>query len=381
MGLVLPIYNVLLHILYCIPIVCALIIFRNTKQKIYLYFVGMFFFYSLENLIIFLTEYSEKFALSYNKIIMTVPTIRTIIYTITLFCLLQIITNTLTQKNNIPLIIILALIIVFLLFIPMMEESALKAFLYYLPSQMYYFIISIYGISCFKKTKVAINDHIRKDFMHALQCVALFSIIIVLEDYYVIFHVDSYQANMIHINNRSYSENVMTIILALICIRMLTKIISELMVHSSYDVTESCRMYSPEANAASGHSIAYAENDPEPVKNETSVETVSPTTANSPAVTSASQSVSEEDTDYSKFYLFCKEYQLTTREQDVLKLLLDDMNNTEISEALCISIGTTKAHIHNVYAKVDVKRRRDLMQIYEEYSSPAEDNYIYANMK
>lgn len=326
MGLVLPIYNVLLHILYCIPIVCALIIFKNTKQKIYLYFVGMFFFYSLENLIIFLTEYSEKFALSYNKIIMTVPTIRTIIYTITLFCLLQLITNTLTQKNNIPLIIILALIIVFLLFIPMMEESALKAFLYYLPSQMYYFIISIYGISCFKKTKVAINDHIRKDFMHALQCVALFSIIIVLEDYYVIFHVDSYQSNMIHINNRSYSENVMTIILALICIRMLTKIISELMVHSSYDVT------------------------------------------------SASQSVSEEDTDYSKFYLFCKEYQLTTREQDVLKLLLDDMNNTEISEALCISIGTTKAHIHNVFAKVDVKRRRDLMQIYGEYSSPIEDN-------
>lgn len=41
------------------------------------------------------------------------------------------------------------------------------------------------------------------------------------------------------------------------------------------------------------------------------------------------------------------------------------MNNTEIIETLCISVGTTKAHIHNIFAKVDIKRRRDLMQIYE----------------
>lgn len=365
MGLVLPIYNVLLHILYCIPIVCALIIFKNTKQKIYLYFVGMFFFYSLENLIIFLTEYSEKFALSYNKIIMTVPTIRTIIYTITLFCMLQIITNTLTQKNNIPLIIILALIIVLLLFVPMMEDSAWKAFIYYLPSQIYYFIIAVYGIYCFKNSKTAINDHIRKDFLRALQCIALFSIIIVLEDYYVIFHVDIYHANMVHINNRSYSENVMTIILALICIRMLTKIISELMVHSSYDVKESCRMYSPEANAASGHSIAYVTAQNSEAHQFVNKDIISRLSTDFPS--------ESEETDYSKFYLFCKEYQLTTREQDILKLLLDDMNNTEISEALCISIGTTKAHIHNVFAKVNVKRRRDLMRIYEEYTSSAED--------
>lgn len=49
------------------------------------------------------------------------------------------------------------------------------------------------------------------------------------------------------------------------------------------------------------------------------------------------------------------------------------MNNTEISETLCISVGTTKAHIHNVFAKVDVKRRRDLMQIYEDYIPLVED--------
>ena len=43
------------------------------------------------------------------------------------------------------------------------------------------------------------------------------------------------------------------------------------------------------------------------------------------------------------------------------------MNNTEISETLCISV-----HIHNIFAKVDIKRRRDLMQIYEKYTASTE---------
>ena len=49
------------------------------------------------------------------------------------------------------------------------------------------------------------------------------------------------------------------------------------------------------------------------------------------------------------------------------------MNNTEISETLSNSVGTTKAHIHNIFAKVDIKRRRDLMQIYEKYTASTED--------
>lgn len=370
MGLTLPIYNVLLQILYCIPIVCALIIFKNTKQKIYLYFVGMFFFYSLENLIIFMTELSDQFAFSYNKLSMTVPTIRTIIFAVTLFCLLQIITNTLTQKSNLPLIILLAVIIVALLFVPMMKNSALKAFIYYLPCQIYSFIIAVYGIQCFKKSKTSINDHIRKDFMHALQCVAIFSWIIIIEDYYVIFFVDNYEKNLISITNRSYSENVMTILLTLICIRMLTKIISELMVHASYDVTDSCRMYSPEANEASGHQITYASQKSFQECDHEQERSIAESPVTDASLNNAVSSF--DDSDYSKFYLFCKEYQLTTREQDVLKLLLDDMNNTQISEALCISVGTTKAHIHNVFAKVDVRRRGDLMQIYEDYDPVVE---------
>jgi DNA-binding NarL/FixJ family response regulator len=70
---------------------------------------------------------------------------------------------------------------------------------------------------------------------------------------------------------------------------------------------------------------------------------------------------------YSHFYLFCKKYQLTTREQDVFKLLLENKNNQIISDQLTISLGTTKSHVHNIFMKADVSNRRELIDIYENW--------------
>ena len=47
----------------------------------------------------------------------------------------------------------------------------------------------------------------------------------------------------------------------------------------------------------------------------------------------------------------------TEREKDVLKLMLKGLNNREISEELCISNHTTKAHIASIYKKLGVFNR------------------------
>lgn len=49
--------------------------------------------------------------------------------------------------------------------------------------------------------------------------------------------------------------------------------------------------------------------------------------------------------------------QLTDREQDVLKLIVDGYNNAEISEKLSISIHTAKAHVCNILHKLGVEDR------------------------
>ena len=48
---------------------------------------------------------------------------------------------------------------------------------------------------------------------------------------------------------------------------------------------------------------------------------------------------------------------ITSREQDVLRLLSEGRSNSDIAAALCISPGTVKTHLTNIYAKLDAKSR------------------------
>lgn len=58
-----------------------------------------------------------------------------------------------------------------------------------------------------------------------------------------------------------------------------------------------------------------------------------------------------------RFDEMCGTYGLTNREKEIAALLIEGYSNAEISEALCISIGTTKTHIHHIYSKFGVNTR------------------------
>ena len=49
--------------------------------------------------------------------------------------------------------------------------------------------------------------------------------------------------------------------------------------------------------------------------------------------------------------------QLTRREVSILKRLESGLSNKEIAEAIFVSEGTLKWHLHNIYSKLDVKNR------------------------
>ena len=129
MEVLLLVYNLLLQTLYCIPVVYAWILYQHTRKNLYLYITGLFFFYFIENIIIFITE----FAHFYYTTFMSVPTIRTIIFVAVLLFLLQITTSVLKENTNYILLSLLGLIILFMLFVPMMKDSAMKVFIYYTP--------------------------------------------------------------------------------------------------------------------------------------------------------------------------------------------------------------------------------------------------------
>jgi NarL family two-component system response regulator LiaR len=52
-----------------------------------------------------------------------------------------------------------------------------------------------------------------------------------------------------------------------------------------------------------------------------------------------------------------RDFGLTPREREVLRLLVNGSNNAEIAEALTISLSTTKFHVSRIFAKLGVTSR------------------------
>lgn len=56
-------------------------------------------------------------------------------------------------------------------------------------------------------------------------------------------------------------------------------------------------------------------------------------------------------------------YNLTQREIDIIKLLSRGLSNQEIAENLFISVNTVRNHIYNIYKKIGIKSRYELINL------------------
>lgn len=55
--------------------------------------------------------------------------------------------------------------------------------------------------------------------------------------------------------------------------------------------------------------------------------------------------------------------ELTDRERDVLKCMVDGLNNNEIAEKLFVSLGTVKFHVSNIFQKLGVDSRVEAVKM------------------
>lgn len=339
MDAVLLIYTVLLLVLYSISLTMASLYFIQTKKPVYLYTLILFLFYILDRLIIHMTEAIPWFSAFYDNTFMSVPTFKTIIFVVTLFCLTRINSIILQQHRTFQWDVALLIYALILLFIPMFPDNAMKAWVYYLPNQIFTFVLGLYGITILKKNPEQYDSEFFKQYRKVLIWTMIFSILIVIEDTIVIFNFDSYTAFSVKINTRNISDDIMSIGYAAYVIKNLLR---NLEIHYESVLEKADDVPSPGTGST-----------------EDTLPAVSP--------------VLEQNTDnYSKFYLFCKEYQLTTREQDILTLLLENKNNQEISDSLLISVGTAKTHTHNIFQKIGVTKRQQLLDRYNNYEPEEE---------
>lgn len=64
---------------------------------------------------------------------------------------------------------------------------------------------------------------------------------------------------------------------------------------------------------------------------------------------------------------FNRHFDISSREQEILQLILKGCNNREIAEQLFISLSTVKTHLYRIYRKVDVNSRAQLIAKFRDF--------------
>lgn len=66
------------------------------------------------------------------------------------------------------------------------------------------------------------------------------------------------------------------------------------------------------------------------------------------------------------FEEFCRKYEISPRESEIIREICNGLSNKEISEKLFISLQTVKDHTHRIYIKTNVKSRVQLITLVKE---------------
>ncbi|SEK58328.1 regulatory protein, luxR family [Carnobacterium iners] len=337
-------YNIFLLILFSTALTCIFALYIKSKRKTYLYTALLLLLFISDNTVIYMTEFLQNFSQQYDNGFMDVPAFKTIIVLGTAY-LYNTINNEVLQikKRSIDYFVLLAFAI-YLLFIPMFPDSALNVWLYYLPAQLYLGYLALSSLIKVKKEPVLYSDAFYHNYKILLKLSLLFSVLILIEDTIVIFNFDSYSSLLVKINNRSLSEDLLSIIYANVII-----------IHSFKYLSSSNVSTKKPAIDGPLHSNIFEEVNPIDYKSSMRASTMTDC-----------EKKNIEDNCQDPQDTFCGKYQFTNREKDVFYKILEAKSNEEISQELFISVGTVKTHTHNIYQKAGVNKRTQLVQIYHQ---------------
>lgn len=301
------VYNILLIILYSITMAFALNFYLKEKNKVFLLISLYLAFFIFDNVIIYMTEFINSFAQSYDQAFMSVPAVKTIIFMGNAFFSISIIAALRNEKLKSLHYGLLIALAIWMVSIPLLANSAFKVWLYYLGNQIFLLYLAFY---CWRGTKLLLPS-VNQSYLKKLSIVNLvFGLLIIIEDSFVIFNVDQYSSLTTKIYNRSISEDIFSIVVCLIL----------------------CQFFFSE-------------------RNEQSVES------------------SEELEQTTLIQDFCHAHQFTQRECEVFQLLLQHYSNQEIADQLFLSLGTVKTHVHNIFIKLEIKKRTQIFPLFEAYEA------------
>ena len=369
MDILIFIYNIFLIVLYTVVLTFCIINYRHKKRPLTAATAVLFLFYIFDNIIIYMTEFLDGFSVRYDLQFMSAPAFKTLIFLVTSFCLVSIQHQVLSRRPKNRDTAALVLLGLSLLFIPTAGYGAFKVWLYYLPAQLFTLYLSVSGLLYLNMHPGELDREMHA-YKSLLWITAVFSLLILAEDTIVIFSFDVYSDIMVKINNRSLSEDMMSILYSVYALAYLTRQLQGPLIK-----IQAPDMSGSTAPAADTGRTAMMEDgaqvmteDGTQVMTKDGAPTSTLPDGRTQGQADSKGQIQPDGPDSNTVFLhFASHYQLTSREQDILRILLTDKNNQEISDALFISIGTVKTHVHNIFQKVNVTKRSQLLRVYFEY--------------
>jgi DNA-binding CsgD family transcriptional regulator len=70
-----------------------------------------------------------------------------------------------------------------------------------------------------------------------------------------------------------------------------------------------------------------------------------------------------------------RKYDISSREQDIVRLIIDGRSNNAIKDELCISYHTVKNHLSNIYRKLNVNSRHELVHLFVTEKEKQRDSF------
>ena len=186
------IYNVFLIILYSVVLTLSGFYYLKTKNNCYFAISILFSLYLFDNVVIYMTEFIKTFSISYNKLFIAVPTYKTLIIISILAVYIALNTMFFNLKNSKIWYFALGLLTIFLFIIPVMQRTAFKSWLFFVPGDLFFVLFNSYLLIVSKNNKVierkGIFIHVNKLLTYTL----FMSCLVFVEDSFVIFNIDVY---------------------------------------------------------------------------------------------------------------------------------------------------------------------------------------------
>lgn len=306
------ILNVFLTFVFACSIACAAFMYRMKKLPGFAAIIAIFLSYIIDNAIVFCTEIIPPFADIYDRMFLETPSIKTVCFIIRISSMLYLLNRAFPAFSLTAVLSFSALHAFSLICAPLISRPDWMVYFYYFFSQFIIICVSSWSLLMLKKSPNQSNPQEMLLLKRILWYFLLMTVVVLAEDTYVIFFVDVYTVTGLNIFNRNFSENLLFLGFAVGFIVYTVQYMNNLAAFEQRD------------------DIVDVE-QPDPV------------------------------------CAFASDFNLTDRELEILRCVLDGKSQQEISQMLMIALGTVKTHTHNIYSKAGAANRNQILAKYHEF--------------